>query len=75
MIEVEVHLSPIPSDSDGFGGKEVTVNFYAYNFTNTDGKFYTDSNGLEMLERVKDYRNDWKLETDQSISANYYPIN
>lgn len=74
MIEFDVHLNPIPSDINGFGGKEVTVNFVAYN-TTTQGKFYTDSNSLEMQERVKDFREDWNLITDQSASANYYPIN
>lgn len=74
MIEFDVYLNPIPADEDGFGGKEVTVNFQAYNFTH-NGKFYTDSNGLEMQERIKDFRQGWDLQTNQSVSANYYPVN
>jgi len=67
-------LAPIPPDESGFGGKEVTVNFNAYNLTHK-GKFYTDSNALEMQERIKDFRLDWNLTTNQSVSANYYPLN
>ena len=50
MIEFDVLLAPIPADADGLGGKEVTVNFQAYNLTH-GGKFWTDSNALEMQAR------------------------
>ena len=61
MIEIELHVTPIQPDSNGKGGKEITINFFAYNFENTDNKFFTDSNSLEMQERVKDYRPTWNL--------------
>lgn len=46
----------------------------------TDGTFYTDSNGLVMQKRVKDFRPSWDLSYDDSyqrenITANYYPVN
>jgi len=37
--------------------------------------FYTDSNGLEMQERIKNYRPTWDLKTKEHVSGNYYPIN
>jgi hypothetical protein len=37
--------------------------------------FYTDSNGLEMQERVINYRPTWDLSTDEYASSNYYPVN
>lgn len=55
-------------------GMEVVVNWELNNFVN-DGVFYTDSNGLEMQKRVVDFREDFTLETDEHVSANYYPIN
>lgn len=36
--------------------------------------FYTDSSGLEMQERILNYRPTWDLKTTQPISANYYPV-
>ena len=70
-IEVEVRLYPIPESQ---GGQEVTVNFYAYGI-DTNETFYTDSNGMEMQERILNKRPTWNLTTDQTISSNYYPIN
>lgn len=37
--------------------------------------FYTDSNGLEELKRVTDYRPTWALSVNEPVSGNYYPIN
>ena len=70
-IEFEVLLDPLPASG---GGQEVTANFFAYDLNNNN-TFYTDSNGLEMQERVLNYRPTWNLSTDEPVSANYYPIN
>jgi hypothetical protein len=52
----------------------VTVNWKSLDIDN-EKTFYTDSNGLEMQKRVLNKRPTWHLETDQLVSANYYPIN
>jgi hypothetical protein len=52
----------------------VTVNWIFDNFE-ANQTFWTDSNGLEMQERILNYRPTWDLVTDQNISANYYPVN
>jgi hypothetical protein len=70
-IDVEVRLYPIPASE---GGQEVTVNFFAYGM-DTNDTFYTDSNAMEMQQRVLNKRPTWNLTTNQNISANYYPIN
>ena len=74
MIKTEVELFGIPLNPDiGF---EVTVNFHAPHINN-EGKFYTDSNGLEMQERILNYRPTWNLtlaDGGLNITANYYPI-
>ena len=46
---------------------------YESNITSKD-TFYTDSNGREMLKRVRDYRPTWKLEVNEPVSGNYYPL-
>ena len=46
---------------------------YESNITSRDA-FYTDSNGREMLKRVRDYRPTWKLEVNEPVSGNYYPL-
>jgi len=46
MIEFDVELNPIPI-MDG-RSKDVTVNFKMFNGFDPKGKFWIDSNGLEM---------------------------
>ena len=36
--------------------------------------FYTDSNGREMLKRVRDKRPTWDLQVQEPIAGNYYPL-
>ena len=54
-------------------GKDVTINVET-NIENFQ-EFYTDSNGLHMLERKIDYRPTWDLDVSDPISGNYYPVN
>ncbi|XP_011151265.1 lysosomal alpha-mannosidase isoform X1 [Harpegnathos saltator] len=53
-------------------GKEI-ITKYTSNLK-TDGVFYTDSNGREMLKRVRNYRPTWDLELHEPVSGNYYPV-
>ena len=46
---------------------------YESNVSSKD-TFYTDSNGREMLKRVRDYRPTWKLNVTEPVSGNYYPL-
>ncbi|KAK4798026.1 hypothetical protein SAY86_030352 [Trapa natans] len=70
-VEVEFIIGPIPID-DGIG-KEVATQISTSMKTNKT--FYTDSNGRDFIERIRDYRTDWNLEVNQPAAGNYYPIN
>jgi len=72
LIEFKVELNGIPVMKDG-DGKDVTVDWYFYDFE-ANNTFWTDSNGLEMQERILNYRPTWNYSGDQNISANYYPV-
>ncbi|GAV60191.1 Glyco_hydro_38 domain-containing protein/Glyco_hydro_38C domain-containing protein/Alpha-mann_mid domain-containing protein [Cephalotus follicularis] len=69
--EVEFTVGPIPID-DGIG-KEVVTQITTKIKSNKT--FYTDSNGRDFIERIRDYRKDWELEVNQPVAGNYYPIN
>ncbi|KAI3463535.1 hypothetical protein Pfo_020198 [Paulownia fortunei] len=69
--EVEFIVGPIPID-DGIG-KEIVTQIKTKIGNNKT--FYTDSNGRDFLERIRDYRADWDLQVNQPIAGNYYPIN
>uniref|UniRef100_A0A8D8QN90 Alpha-mannosidase n=1 Tax=Cacopsylla melanoneura TaxID=428564 RepID=A0A8D8QN90_9HEMI len=70
-IEFEWLVGPIPI-SDNIGKEIVTR--YKIPSLNTVNRFYTDSNGREMLERIRNYRSTWDLQNGEPISANYYPV-
>ncbi|KAG5331257.1 MA2B1 mannosidase, partial [Acromyrmex charruanus] len=69
-IEFDWLVGPIPVKDKI--GKEI-VTRYSSNLQ-TDKTFYTDSNGREMLKRVRNYRPTWNLELMEPISGNYYPV-
>ncbi|XP_057730935.1 probable alpha-mannosidase At5g13980 [Arachis stenosperma] len=69
--EVEFIVGPIPTD-DGVG-KEIATEITTS--VASSKTFYTDSNGRDFIERIRDYRKDWKLQVNQPVAGNYYPIN
>ncbi|XP_076977823.1 lysosomal alpha-mannosidase [Tamandua tetradactyla] len=70
-LELEWTVGPIPV-VDGWG-KEIISRFDTT--LETDGRFYTDSNGREILERRRDYRPTWNLTQTEPVAGNYYPVN
>jgi lysosomal alpha-mannosidase len=70
-VEVEWSVGPIPIDDDI--GKEVIVRYDTD--IKTASKYYTDANGREVLERIRDYRPTWNYTAFENVSGNYYPIN
>ncbi|CAK8568069.1 unnamed protein product [Lathyrus sativus] len=69
--EVEFIVGPIPIDNGV--GKEIAAEIKT-NLASSK-TFYTDSNGRDFIERIRDYRKDWNLEVNQPVAGNYYPIN
>ncbi|KAK9903926.1 hypothetical protein WJX75_000663 [Coccomyxa subellipsoidea] len=69
-IESEWTAGPLPFQDQL--GHEVVIR-YESNVTNGD-EFYTDSNGREMLKRKLNFRPSWKLDVQQPVAGNYYPV-
>ncbi|KAH8283706.1 hypothetical protein KR018_012605, partial [Drosophila ironensis] len=70
-VEFEWLVGPIPRDDD-FGNEIVTV---FSSEIQSNGVFYTDANGRELLKREKGKREDFTSELDvQPTAGNYYPI-
>ena len=70
-VEVEYIVGPIPID-DG-RGKEIVTRFSSS--IQSRGKFYTDSNGREFLQRTRNHRPTWALSVYEPVAGNYYPVN
>lgn len=71
VVEVEQTVGPIPIQDDL--GKEVITRFSTDLLTQL--YWFTDANGLEMQQRKYNYRPTWKLEVNEPVAGNYYPMN
>ena len=60
----------MPNDNQG---REVTVNWKIDEIHNNN-TFYTDSNGLEMQQRILNYRPTFNFSSFEKVSGNYYPV-
>lgn len=69
-FELEWLAGPLPIDNGR--GKEV-ISRFTTNFE-SNGTFYTDSNGRQMIKRIRNYRPSWDVKIKEPISANYYPV-
>ncbi|XP_039500014.1 lysosomal alpha-mannosidase [Drosophila santomea] len=70
-VEFEWLVGPIPVEED-FGTEVVTI--FSSEIA-SEGVFYTDSNGRELIRREKNQREDFTPELAvQPTSGNYYPI-
>ncbi|XP_057335979.1 lysosomal alpha-mannosidase-like [Microplitis mediator] len=69
-IDFEWVVGPIPIDDNV--GKEVITKYTS----NLDSEkiFYTDSNGRQMMKRVRNYRPTWDVSLEEPIAGNYYPV-
>ena len=70
-IEFDWVVGPIPVDDKI--GKEVIIRFDSNLVTN--GVFYTDANGRQLLKRVWNWRPTWNLIVTEPVSGNYYSMN
>jgi len=70
-IEVEDIVGPIDI-SDG-KGKEI-VTRYTTNFA-SNGVWYSDSNGIELMERRTNYRPSWNYTVEEPVAGNFVPVN
>lgn len=71
FFKLDVLLYDIPLTDQGMD----IVAVFEVNEINNNGTFYTDSNGLEMLERELNVRPTFDLVTNQTIASNFYPVN
>jgi hypothetical protein len=72
FIEIEYTIGPV-SIEDG-RGKEI-VTRYTTPVIKSASTFYTDSNGREFLQRRRNSRPSWALDTFEPVAGNYYPVN
>eukprot|EP00456_Euglypha_rotunda_P038373 TRINITY_DN2949_c0_g1_i3.p1 TRINITY_DN2949_c0_g1~~TRINITY_DN2949_c0_g1_i3.p1 ORF type:complete len:782 (+),score=111.62 TRINITY_DN2949_c0_g1_i3:151-2346(+) len=70
-IEFEYNVGSIPIDDNI--GKEIISRFSSDVSSGTVS--YTDSNGREFIQRIKDTRFSYNYTVVQPVAGNYYPVN
>jgi lysosomal alpha-mannosidase len=70
-IEIEDIIGPIDI-SDGNGKEIVTRYTTTFNSQNT---WYSDSNGIELIQRKLNYRPTWNYTITEPIAGNFVPVN
>nr|AYV99578.1 venom polypeptide [Dolopus genitalis] len=70
FAEFEWLVGPIPVDDEI--GKEVITKFKSN--IKSDGIFFTDSNGREMIKRKLNHRDTWNVDLKEKVAGNYYPL-
>ncbi|KAM5170378.1 lysosomal alpha-mannosidase [Mantella aurantiaca] len=70
-VELEWTVGPIPIED--YYGKEVISRFDTN--LQTDGLFYTDANGRQILQRRRNSRDTWPFKQTEPVAGNYYPVN
>lgn len=70
LVEFEWLVGPIPINDNT--GKEIITRFSSK--IASEGVFYTDSNGREMLRRERNQREGFKPNLNEPVSGNYYPV-
>lgn len=63
-------VGPIPVDDKV--GREIIMRFDTD--IETNGIFYTDSSGREMMQRRRNHRETWNLTLLEDVAGNYYPV-
>ncbi|RWS28463.1 lysosomal alpha-mannosidase-like protein [Leptotrombidium deliense] len=72
-IEFDWIVGPIPIDSWSYSAGQEIISRFITSF-NTNGTFFTDSNGRETLRRIRNQRPTWNLDTTETVASNYYPV-
>lgn len=78
FVEVESQYDPFNNDEKNHVlHLESDINNTLTDFGDKTSKIemWTDSNGLKMMRRIKDFRRDWEYTVTDPVSGNFYPMN
>eukprot|EP00825_Cyclidium_porcatum_P021455 TRINITY_DN2391_c0_g1_i2.p1 TRINITY_DN2391_c0_g1~~TRINITY_DN2391_c0_g1_i2.p1 ORF type:complete len:323 (-),score=56.55 TRINITY_DN2391_c0_g1_i2:133-1101(-) len=70
VVEVQSYIYSLPDEGTG---TEVVIQM-KFNVDN-DGIFYTDSNGLELMQRKLNYRPTFSMDLSEPAAGNFFPVN
>jgi len=74
FVKFEVITNEIPIGANLTSGKDIVVDWGLMDHFDTDGRIFLDTNGLQMNTKELFKRKEYTYDTNNTISANYYPI-
>uniref|UniRef100_A0AC35FAW4 Alpha-mannosidase n=1 Tax=Panagrolaimus sp. PS1159 TaxID=55785 RepID=A0AC35FAW4_9BILA len=72
-IEFDWIVGPIFKEEKNATGREI-ISRYSVKGLKNNGIFYTDSNGRQLIKRIRNSAEFYTFEKTEPISGNYYPI-
>ena len=72
MVEFEVDLNEVPVYKD-IQGKDVVVD-WSFPGMDMGNQLFYSANGLQMVNKTLNHRDQFDIQTNQTYSSNYYPI-
>ena len=66
LLEIDYVIGPLPSGTSFVTRFETNLK--------TEGTFYTDANGRQIIKRKRNYYPTFKFDESKRITGNYYPI-
>ena len=73
FVQFHVSTNEVPISQDKTG-KDVVVDWFLMDGFDTNEQFWVDTNGLQMVPKTLNSRQEYQLNTQRSVSANFYPI-
>jgi hypothetical protein len=79
LLYRELHgLRFFPTLVDGDEGKEVVIVYSADSVKDSEGVFWTDANGRQLLKRQRNFRSSFDVDPldfeEHPVASNYYPL-
>jgi len=73
FMKFDVEMNEVPIKKDKIG-KDLVVDWSILDDFDTDGEFFVDANGLQMIEKRLFHRREFEYTSNNTVSANFYPI-
>jgi hypothetical protein len=73
FIKFHVSTNEVPISQDKTG-KDVVVDWFLMDGFDSNGTFWVDANGLQMVQKSLNTRKEYKYNESFAASSNYYPI-
>lgn len=73
FVKFEVGINDVPIHLEKVG-KDVVADWYFLDGFDSQGNFWVDANGLQMMPKKLGFKQEYPYYSNNTIPANYYPV-